>query len=64
MTVTDYCAPLTIWTIRMSNRKMPASDTRETGLCATPDNNVNIERQKGQFQNNSFAGFRSDWLKL
>jgi len=31
---------------------MPASDTREAELCATPDNSVNIERPKGRFQNN------------
>jgi len=52
MTVTDYYAPLIIGTIRISYRKMPASDTREARLCVTPDNHVNIERPKGQFQNN------------
>jgi len=31
---------------------MPASDTREAGLCVTPDNSVNTERQKWQIQNN------------
>lgn len=42
ITVTGYCVPLTIGTIRISNRKMSASGTREAGLCATPDNSVNI----------------------
>lgn len=42
MTVTDCCAPLTIGTIRISNIRMPDSDTRKTKLCATPDNSVNI----------------------
>jgi hypothetical protein len=49
MTVTGCCATLIIRTIRISNRKMPASDTREVGLCATPDNSVNIESPKWQF---------------
>jgi len=49
MTVTGYCAPLTIRTIGISNTKMQASDTRKAKLCATPDNSVNIERPKGKF---------------
>ena len=52
MTVTGYCAPLTIRAISISNKRCQTSDTREAGLCATPDNNVNIERPKGKFQNN------------
>jgi len=32
---------------------MRALDSRKAGLCATPDNSVNIERQKGKFHNNS-----------
>jgi hypothetical protein len=41
---------------------MPASDSREAGLCVTPDNSVNIERLKGQFQNNfcNVAVFRRE----
>jgi len=31
---------------------MPDSDTRNAELCATPDKSVNIERPKGQIQNN------------
>jgi hypothetical protein len=60
MTVTGRCAPLTIRTISISNIKMSDSGTREARLCATADNIVNIERQKGQFQNNfrDVAGFR------
>jgi hypothetical protein len=45
MTVTGCSAPLTI-------KKMRASDMRKAGLCARPDNSVNIERPKAQFQNN------------
>ena len=52
MTATDYSAPLTIRTIGISNIKMRASGMRKAGLCATADNSVNIERPKGQFQNN------------
>ena len=52
MTVTAYSAPVTIKTICISNIKMRASDMRKAGLCATPDKSVNIECQKGQFQNN------------
>jgi hypothetical protein len=52
MTVTGCYAPLTIRTIGIGNIKMRASDMRKAGLCATPDNSVNIERPKGQFQNN------------
>jgi hypothetical protein len=52
MTVTGCCAPLTVGTIRVSDIKILALDTREAGLCATPDNSVNIERLKGQFKNN------------
>ena len=58
MTVTGNSAPLTIRTISISNIKMQASDIRKAGLCSTPDNSVNIERPKRQFQNNvaSVAG--------
>jgi hypothetical protein len=31
---------------------MRASDTGKAGLCATLENSVNIERPKGQIQNN------------
>ena len=60
MTVTGCSAPLTIRTISISNIKMQASDTRKAELCATPDKSVNIERPKGQIQNNfrDVAGFR------
>jgi hypothetical protein len=33
---------------------MLASDARAAGLCATPDNSVNIERPKGQSQNDFY----------
>jgi len=52
MTVTGCSAPLTIRMIGISNIRMRASDTRKAELCATPDNSVNIERPKVQFQNN------------
>ena len=37
-----YCAPQTIGTIRISNKKLPASDSRAAGLCVRFDNGVNI----------------------
>ena len=52
MTVTGNSAPLTIRTISISNIKMPDSDIRKAELRVTPDKSVNIERPKGQFQNN------------
>jgi hypothetical protein len=47
MTVTGCYAPLPIRTIRISNTKIPASDTHKAKFCVTPDNSVNIERPKG-----------------
>jgi hypothetical protein len=45
----------------ISNIKMQASDTHKAKFCATPDNSVNIERPKEQFQSN-FGDFGSEPL--